>query len=786
MEESKSGGSIHPLRQLSETIQDIDTAIKRLQWEGKSREKITEWFELSQKEDSERSEILENSPTLSTINDKLSGLFNELGDLVNGTGVSINPLDLAQEYPNALNIAFDNPLIYQQITRKLPAVKKMDWIRAYAKHQREKVEVVVEEVVEEDCPLAVLPQNLNLPPTCFSALDSEQVDVNTMYKVCGNILLFIPSSNSLVCTTLELIQKTIENDESVRFRCTSNRAFFTDMPEDELGYRPPDPCPSGCESKAVVSVAEAMEARDPRTDNPRPFELDRGKWDTVAYAPFAEGAGLGENSFIPVVQLRAVIQAAQQATEGDQEVSRLFILDYGGTIPFTTTKRNAERPSGESLVSSSHCQYGSTISVFFVRELYDMFADYLIQTKSPDEIEKFINWYPDIPLPGFIYTREFVDVNRRESILSPILSPEELEILNSIVADEDSKENEREEESKEGTPSLRPRRLFQDALPPPPGLGERQSTISQPPLNALLQRVRNSEWEGGVDNLNEAIAAGHVATRGRASLRRAEADTLSQYDVADEEDFGSPMPLESPTGSTPSDGGDYFAGAFAAAEPTDINLQLINGQTQLTDAILNGNLEMARTLLDSGADVNTVNRDNKTPLALAIRTYPRRMMGEMVELLLSHGADLRLGSWCYGQNALDCAAYTGEERVVLLLLETGSFTRLDILYAINVVITRRGYVPTMPLLGMLARAAEQKRELTLEQPPTLDDLNFRARQIVEWAINTGHDPALTGRTPSEALTDTDGMPREYVLWLDYHPEYKEIMYEVWLRGLAEM
>jgi uncharacterized protein len=89
-----------------------------------------------------------------------------------------------------------------------------------------------------------------------------------------------------------------------------------------------------------------------------------------------------------------------------------------------------------------------------------------------------------------------------------------------------------------------------------------------------------------------------------------------------------------------------------------------------------GHLEAARLLIDRGADVNALSRNEHVQTAAihaatAAQTTDEATRYELVRLALEHGADpnLRQGG---GFRALDAARQNGDARVEQLLLEHGA------------------------------------------------------------------------------------------------------------------
>jgi len=112
--------------------------------------------------------------------------------------------------------------------------------------------------------------------------------------------------------------------------------------------------------------------------------------------------------------------------------------------------------------------------------------------------------------------------------------------------------------------------------------------------------------------------------------------------------------------------GDYVA-VQRLLKTTDADVHAADGMTALLWAAQANDVELARLLLESGADPNRANRYGITPLWLAATNRSP----SMVELLLQHGAraDAALP---HGETALMAAARAGDVDAVELLLEAGA------------------------------------------------------------------------------------------------------------------
>lgn len=103
--------------------------------------------------------------------------------------------------------------------------------------------------------------------------------------------------------------------------------------------------------------------------------------------------------------------------------------------------------------------------------------------------------------------------------------------------------------------------------------------------------------------------------------------------------------------------------ARRVAAGDDVNARNRVGYTPLGIAASRGDLEVARALLDAGAEVDPVDNTGGTPLAAAVLNARGR--SDMIELLLARGADAHRPNQ-RGQSPLDLAQRTGSADVVLL------------------------------------------------------------------------------------------------------------------------
>src|SRR5579862_2170389 len=102
-----------------------------------------------------------------------------------------------------------------------------------------------------------------------------------------------------------------------------------------------------------------------------------------------------------------------------------------------------------------------------------------------------------------------------------------------------------------------------------------------------------------------------------------------------------------------------------------VNVADENGETALLAACTNGNLAIARALLDSKADPanpNAARWNGETPLLMAVNAGNL----DLVKLLLDRGARVDAAESRLGQTPLMWAAEAGRPQIVNLLIEKGA------------------------------------------------------------------------------------------------------------------
>jgi ankyrin repeat protein len=108
-----------------------------------------------------------------------------------------------------------------------------------------------------------------------------------------------------------------------------------------------------------------------------------------------------------------------------------------------------------------------------------------------------------------------------------------------------------------------------------------------------------------------------------------------------------------------------------AHEDEDIDAPIDNdtsGETALIKAVLENNLKMVKLLVENGADVNAKAYKEEAPVLLMAATGDNL---EIVKFLIKNGADVN-GTNRFGESILMLADFPGNEKTVKLLKEAGA------------------------------------------------------------------------------------------------------------------
>ncbi|KAL2800550.1 ankyrin repeat-containing domain protein [Aspergillus keveii] len=180
-----------------------------------------------------------------------------------------------------------------------------------------------------------------------------------------------------------------------------------------------------------------------------------------------------------------------------------------------------------------------------------------------------------------------------------------------------------------------------------------------------------------------------------------------------------------------------------------------SGRTALAEAAASGQAEIAKLLLEKGANVKTRDRNLCSPLMLAVENGH----DEVVKMLLSHGAPVNTRHKHY-QTPLSSAAERGRLKCVELLLEHGAmvdsqdeYGRTELFHAVE---NRRA----MAVERLLERGADpNKRAICMNGWTPLHQAACNLDEaVIRLLLNAGADPRATdeqGHIPAH-LVDSNG------------------------------
>ena len=188
-----------------------------------------------------------------------------------------------------------------------------------------------------------IPNGAQVPGRCFSIMDAEDINTSSWYPEENNILFlieFYPGADpDLVCTNVEILENALRNESAINYRCGGNLGF------------------------------EAGTGREVRLDNiPDGMAVDVAMSSidfSVEYIPFSYGIDgtTVMNGYLPRYEVERILSQVDDGT------SKLFTIVFRDTISHTVSKNNTSRGTeGTDFVSTNHCQAGSTIMVFQVKE----------------------------------------------------------------------------------------------------------------------------------------------------------------------------------------------------------------------------------------------------------------------------------------------------------------------------------------------------------------------------------------------------------------------------------
>jgi hypothetical protein len=188
-----------------------------------------------------------------------------------------------------------------------------------------------------------LPNGTQVPGRCFSIMDAEDINTSSWYPEEDNILFlieFYPGAEpDLVCTNVQILENALRNETAINYRCGGNIGFVAGTGREIRLDNVPD----------GVAVDVSMTSID----------------FSVEYIPFSYGIDgtTVMNGYLPRTEVERMLSQVGDGT------SKLFTLVFRDTISHTVSKNNTSRGTeGADFVSTNHCQAGSAIMVFQVKE----------------------------------------------------------------------------------------------------------------------------------------------------------------------------------------------------------------------------------------------------------------------------------------------------------------------------------------------------------------------------------------------------------------------------------
>jgi hypothetical protein len=204
----------------------------------------------------------------------------------------------------------------------------------------------IEEEEEEEEESYSLPNGTEVPGRCFSIIDGKDINTSSWYPEEGSVLFlieFYPGAvPDLVCTNVEIIENALRDETRIHYRCGGN-----------IGY--------------IAETGERVFLDDP--DLPEGVAIDATMTNidySVEYIPFSYGIDgtTAINAYLPRTQVEQILRNIRVL-----DTLKVFTLEFSDTITHTISKNNTDRGAEfTDYVSTNHCQSGTAIMVFKVKE----------------------------------------------------------------------------------------------------------------------------------------------------------------------------------------------------------------------------------------------------------------------------------------------------------------------------------------------------------------------------------------------------------------------------------
>jgi ankyrin repeat protein len=182
--------------------------------------------------------------------------------------------------------------------------------------------------------------------------------------------------------------------------------------------------------------------------------------------------------------------------------------------------------------------------------------------------------------------------------------------------------------------------------------------------------------------------------------------------------------------------GDLGAVRSYLAAGGDINAQGPSWLTLLACALMGGHTELAKFLINEGADINLKGAEGKTALHWAVTAGGAAGYPEIARMLLDKGADVTIGDHC-GRTALLLAAAKDQKDIVEMILAKGADVNAKSDFSLDVGIEDETALHEACLLGRAAAA-----EVLIAHGADVNAKNKNGKTPMDYAKSQGHEEVI--------------------------------------------